>query len=131
MTIQARCIGAGFLIALMAVIGCDKGAGLDCKLTGKVTYKDAPVGGGTITFHAQDGSVAIAQIKPDGTYEMRLPEGSRTVTIETESVNPGQKKEDYRSAGGSGGMAAKYGGGGGGAKFAKNAPKGGAPMSPA
>ena len=60
MTIQARCIGAGFLFALVAITGCEKGDGMDCKLTGKVTYKDAPVGGGTITFHAEDGSVLVA-----------------------------------------------------------------------
>lgn len=123
MMIRARILGAGFLLAALTVIGCKPGnPDYPVKVSGKVTYNGATVGGGTITFHTADGAPIQAPITQDGTYVIAsLPEGTFAVTIETESINPSRKKETYGSSGG-GGLAGKYGGGGGGGGAA--APKG-------
>jgi hypothetical protein len=117
---------AGIVVCVLALTGCEKDDGLNCKVRGKVTYKDSPVGGGTITFHAADGTQAISEIGSDGTYEFpKLPEGTMTVTIETESINPNKETPEYKGGSG-GGAASKYG-----MKSPKPSVKKGASYSPA
>ena len=52
-----------------------------------MTYKGAPLPGGTVAFHPDKGKPVAAQIQPDGTYSARaVPVGDVVVTVETESV---------------------------------------------
>jgi len=54
-----RMIGMAVLAGLM--VGC--GSGLDLgSVTGTVTYKDAPLKEGTITFHSEKGRPAVGKI---------------------------------------------------------------------
>lgn len=126
MLIRARVNGFCLLVAAMSVVGCDSSVN-PCKLSGKVTYKDQPVSGGTITLVLADGNTFPINILADGSYVFpNLPEGSGTVIIETESINP-EKKQEYRGAAG-GGPASMYGGksgaGGAGGKYKGQAPAG-------
>ena len=110
MMILARSAGACFLIAAMTLMGCKSGnPDYPVKVSGKVTHNGTTVGGGTITFHTADGAPIQAPIAPDGTYAFAsLPEGTFGVTIETESINPSKKKEEYKGAVG-GGPQGMYG----------------------
>ena len=129
MLIRTRVGAAGFLIAALTFVGCQQSgnSAFPVTLSGKVTYNGSPVGGGLITVFTADGTPIQVPIGPDGSYLAdNLPEGPVTVAVNTESVNPNKKTEDYRGQGG--GNAAKYG-----MKMAapSAAPKGGAPKSPA
>ena len=64
-------IGRSFLAlaAAFCMVGCDS-SGLT-KVTGKVTFNDAPVTSGTITFAAADKPAAYGDIGPDGTYTLK------------------------------------------------------------
>lgn len=123
MMIRACIPAASFLIAALTLIGCKSdNSNYPVKVSGKVSYNGNTVGGGTVTFYTADGAPIQAPISPDGTYVFpSLPEGTFGVTIESESVNPSQKKETYGGVAGGGGMTGKYGKGGGGAQAA---PKG-------
>jgi hypothetical protein len=67
------------------------------EVSGKVTYNGQPVGGGTITFYMKGGGANSGPLHPDGTYEISdIPTGEATVTVETESANPGHKQEKYK-----------------------------------
>jgi len=59
------------LAVSVAILGCGGGANL-APLTGKVTFKGAPVTGGFLTFNpvgtGQPGKPATAEVKEDGTY---------------------------------------------------------------
>jgi hypothetical protein len=77
------------LIAVLS-IGC-KSSSVPASVEGNVTYNDAPVTGGTITFHPLATDVSgeySARISNTGTYKcMELPTGEMAVTVETEFVN--------------------------------------------
>jgi len=125
MVIRSRIIGGGLLIAAFVTLGCESHSPFPAKLSGKVTYKGEPLGGGTMAFYTADGQVISTDIRSDGTYvSTNLPEGTLTVTIETESVNPNKSQPEYRSPGA--GPAAMHRG----PTAPPGAPKGGAPKSP-
>jgi len=98
----AFCFGLSFLL------GCKGGKPNPAKVSGKVSYKGAPVTGGTVVFYSQDGSVHSCPLSPDGTYEgIQYPVGDYDVTVETESINPNIKQMEYtggRGAPGKGSM---------------------------
>src|SRR5262249_28674424 len=100
-----------------------------CRVEGKVTYNNNPVGGGTVYFHSADGVPYSVPIFANGTYTAELKEGTYTVTVDTESLNPAKKKE-YRGGGGGGAAAKMYGGKGASGGANPSAPKGGAGSSP-
>src|SRR5688572_29848849 len=70
---------------LIALIGC--GAGGGSSVSGKVTHKNEPVKGGSLTFvpiaegAAEAGKPAAAEVADDGTYRA--------------SVSPGMNKVSY------------------------------------
>jgi|SRR5262245_30085030 len=107
---------------LLLLAGCKRGnPHAPARVTGKVTYKSAPVPGGTITFHAPDGTQYPTNIGPDGSYGVELPAGDLLVSVETESLNPDRKIPTYdeKTSGSAGPMAKMYGkksGGGGSGK---------------
>lgn len=132
---RALAAAAGVLALFVVAAGCSqRGTALLIPegygaIGGKVTYNNNPVGGGFVYFVASDGVRHSAQITGDGSYSTTLKEGTYTVTVDTESINPA-KKQDYRGQGS--GMSQMYGkaaGASGGA--APGAPKGGAKSSPA
>jgi hypothetical protein len=93
----------GLLLALCVgvVIGCAKSSQAPAKVSGVVTYKNAPVTGGTIKFYSEEENVAYGcQIESDGTYQITdIPVGELTVTVETEHLNPTKAPPDYGKKG--------------------------------
>jgi hypothetical protein len=71
----------GLLLVFPFLAGCAPKIG---HLTGKVTYKGAPVPAGWIQFRPADpaqNSVSV-ELKEDGSFEADLPAGQVTVTID-------------------------------------------------
>ncbi len=59
------------------------------RISGKLTYKGAPIKAGSMKFLTLEGTAYDAQISSDGTYSATdLPIGEMVVIVETESVNP-------------------------------------------
>jgi hypothetical protein len=78
-------VGASF--ALAALLGCGGGSSTKIPLRGKVTYRSAPVTGGTITLIPASGAPFPITIKADGSFETGdAPIGPMKVTIDTDSV---------------------------------------------
>jgi len=106
------CAFLGFLFSLGLIVGCGSKKTASAEVSGKVTYKGAPVTGGLLAFHGDAGGYSAA-ITPDGTYHVvDLPPGEVVVTVDTESINPNVKQETYtgQSSGGApGGMGGMYG----------------------
>jgi len=72
-------------LALTALAGC--GDSSKATVSGKVTYKGAPVTGGTLTLHPASGADFPIVIKADGSfYVTDAPIGQMAVAIETDSV---------------------------------------------
>jgi hypothetical protein len=87
------------LLPLVLVLACGCG-GRAAKLSGHVTYKGQPVGGGSVSFYPKTGGGYSAIIAPDGTYTTTdLPPGEMAVAIETESA---KGKEITEQTGGGG-----------------------------
>ena len=62
------------------------------KITGKVTYKNEPLKGGSIYMFDNAGASYSCPIQNDGTYLVTdIMPGSYSVTVETESINPDNK----------------------------------------
>jgi Carboxypeptidase regulatory-like domain len=80
---------ACIVVALTAVgvVGCGSS---NAKLTGKVTYKDTPLKGGTVTLVPVGSGVTFSTlINADGTYSFdQVRSGKYKVCVETESLKP-------------------------------------------
>ncbi len=102
-------LGLGTLFTLM--VGCGGDAtNAPCNISGKVTYKGAPVTGGTMTFWSSEGGSYSASLDATGKYSTaNLPAGTAKVSVDTESTNPDRKMEGY---GGGKGKPGQSGGGG-------------------
>src|SRR5437868_4614763 len=62
------------------------------KVSGRVTYKGAPLKGGEVLFHSAGQGSYRGSINQDGTYEITdVPVGEMTVTVDTEFLNPDKK----------------------------------------
>jgi hypothetical protein len=84
-----RSLGGGLTLTLgLLLVGC--GGGQKGTVSGKVTYKNEPLKGGTVTFVSADTTaVARAPIQSDGTYKAEnVPVGEVSIGVETESVKP-------------------------------------------
>lgn len=103
---------SGFAFLAATMCGCGGGvANAPANISGKVTYKGAPVTGGVIGFFSKnaEGGGYSATINPDGTYSTNnVAAGEVTVTVETETLNPNIKQTSYT------GGASKGPAGGGG-----------------
>jgi hypothetical protein len=66
------------------------GCGNRGSVSGKVYFKEQPLGGGTVVFTSADGQGSkVADIQPDGSYTMdAIPAGPMKIAVETESVRP-------------------------------------------
>jgi hypothetical protein len=74
------------LLLCLAVTGC----GSSGSVSGKVSYKGEPLGGGVVVFTSTEGkSSASAQIGPDGQYSIdKIPAGPVKISVETNSAKP-------------------------------------------
>jgi hypothetical protein len=81
-------IWVALALVLALVCGCGgKGSSTSAKVSGQVTFKGKPVGGGTITFYPESGGQYQGTIDADGAYYATdLPPGDALVAIETDSV---------------------------------------------
>jgi hypothetical protein len=62
-----RIVAPLLCLAALALAGCGPAAGT---ISGKVTYKDKPLPGGSVTFLTSDQKVKSATIGTDGTYQI-------------------------------------------------------------
>jgi hypothetical protein len=88
-------------LAVLALAGCGPGAG---SVSGKVTYKDKPLPGGTVTFFAPDKKAYPAVIGTDGTYTLdRVPVGPAKITVAPPvalgPMRPGMKMDPSKVGG--------------------------------
>jgi hypothetical protein len=68
-------------------------------VSGKVTYKGAPLKGGTVGFVDSNGRVMGAALEGDGTYSIKnLPTGEYKVTVETTSIKGNQEPQGFGGA---------------------------------
>ena len=85
---MARSVAAvGLAAALAALTGCQDSN--KSTVTGKVTYKGAPVTGGQITLTPKtaNGAAPAIPIKPDGTFSVSdIPPGDYGVAVSTDGV---------------------------------------------
>jgi hypothetical protein len=81
------CTACAALLTL-AVSGCESDRG---SVSGKVTYRRQPLGGGTVLFYGPDQSVTASLIVADGTYRApNLPVGRfRVAVVPHPPVPPG------------------------------------------
>ena len=74
------------LIACLTATGC----GSSGSVSGKITYKGEPLGGGKVVFNSTEGKPsASASIEPDGHYSIdKIAAGAVKITVETKSAQP-------------------------------------------
>ncbi len=66
-------------LAVLLLAGCGSGSG---SISGKVTYKDKPLSGGTVTFMTSDQQVKTAVIGSDGAYSIpKLTTGPAKIAV--------------------------------------------------
>jgi hypothetical protein len=110
------------VLSLVAAAGCNS-PNAASSLSGKVTYNNNPVTGGTVTLWAKkEGAPPFGGIiDVNGNYSVAdVAPGDYTVAIETESINP--TKPQPRSTGPAGA--------GGGTTPGGSSPPGGGPTAP-
>src|SRR5579871_2038342 len=74
--------GALFACVVMMSGGCGEHGPATATVSGKITYKQQPLRTGSISAFSQDGPTTGAEIKEDGSYEIKnVPVGSTTFTI--------------------------------------------------
>jgi hypothetical protein len=86
-----RSLSGPLLVVFAAALGCSSSGNPNApaRVSGKLTYKNQPIKGGTMLLHTAEGVPYNAQISPDGTYSATdIPTGELIVTVDTESLNP-------------------------------------------
>jgi hypothetical protein len=82
---RGRWLGGGLVLLMAAAAGC----GSSGTVSGKVTYKGQPLGGGNVVFYAEGKASQTSPISPDGSYSIsKIPAGPVKISVETESVRP-------------------------------------------
>jgi hypothetical protein len=67
---------------VVAVLAFTSGCGSRTAVTGKVSYRGAPVSGGSVTLVASDGTAYAGTIQADGTYSISdVPTGSVRIGV--------------------------------------------------
>src|SRR5262249_61403277 len=80
-----RCLVPVALVCLLLFACKPAGGKVETQISGKVTYKGAPLGGGNIEFHFANGGSGPAMMNADGTYTVQnVPGGPAKVGVETE-----------------------------------------------
>jgi hypothetical protein len=93
----------GAATACCLSVGCSSGKG---DVSGKVTFKGAPLKGGIVTFVSEGGgSNIVASIREDGTYTAsNVASGKYKVCVDTESLKPSSTPTTKGGMKGSGGF---------------------------
>jgi hypothetical protein len=88
-------LGALALVVSLTVVGCGgRGKGT---VTGKVTYKGAPLKGGKVAFAAANKQNVIAEIEQDGSYTADdVPAGPAKVTVLTSYLKQASRAPRYQ-----------------------------------
>jgi|SRR5262245_16226834 len=93
------CRFALVILVLGAAVGCKSWG----TVSGKITYKNKPIPGGSIQFLGSDGAVYSAEVnKEDGSYSVRVPSGDAQVLISCIDDEVMVKYVKERSAAGKG-----------------------------
>jgi hypothetical protein len=72
---------AGLLLLILPITACEKGTSTS-ELSGKVTYKNAPLTMGAVVVRSESGTEETGSINPDGTYVIKkAPRGTLKVRI--------------------------------------------------
>jgi hypothetical protein len=81
-----RWLGGGLLLAFALAAG---GCGPSGAVSGKVSFKGAPVKGGTVTFFGPGNWTGTSSIEEDGSYQIdKPPRGPMRIAVETNTVRP-------------------------------------------
>ena len=107
-SLQAGCVVPA--ICCLVLVGCGPDRPEMATVTGKVTYRGAPVPEGQIMFYPENGRMASGAIAADGTYELTTYDsgdgallGRHVVTITSRRVSGGRPEpktfeEEVRTA---------------------------------
>ena len=71
----------------LAAVGCGSSTGT---ISGKVSYKGAPLKGGYVTFYTKDKKVTRpGEIQEDGSYKIeKMPTGEALICVDTSTLKP-------------------------------------------
>ncbi len=84
------------LLASLALVGCGASTG---KVSGKVTFGEKTVKGGTVTFFVAGKGTSSGQISEEGTYSLPdVPAGTAKVYVDTSTMNPANVKSVMKYA---------------------------------
>jgi hypothetical protein len=82
------------LVVLAGAAGCRESSN-EVAVQGRVTYRGAPLGKGSLTFFPSKGRPASAPLSEEGEYELELPPGQYSVTVNVGTdLPPGFKEGD-------------------------------------
>jgi hypothetical protein len=81
------------LAVSVGALGCGSSEG---KVSGKVTYKGAPLKGGNVYFTTADNKTEMSQIDEDGSYTIpQVPPGPVKISVETASLKKTGSRKSY------------------------------------
>ena len=82
-----RFAAPGLLLFLcLSATGC---GGSNGSVSGKVSYKGEPLGGGTVLFYSEGQATVTSPIGLDGSYQIdKIPAGPVQIGVETQSAKP-------------------------------------------
>lgn len=84
---RRACAAVSLLLAAVLAGGC--GDLPRARVSGKVTYAGRPIPGGSVTFFGQDNMTYLADLKPDGSYEVAgVPRGPVRVSVQQPPRRP-------------------------------------------
>ena len=90
------------LVAVMCTSGCGNNGREYAPVTGKVTYRGAPLQFGTVVMQPPSGQFASGEIQPDGTFRMSTPKEGDVVLVGKSQVRvycyEGQSPERKQAA---------------------------------
>ena len=88
-TFGFRAAALGLVTLLALTPGCGPS---NATVAGKVTYQGKPVGWGSVTLRAHDGSYHQIGLNPDGTYRLdRVPVGPAKVGVSSPDPTPSSR----------------------------------------
>src|SRR5439155_2848316 len=82
---RLRLAAALGMLVCLAATGC----GSNGSVSGKLSYKGEPLGGGVVVFTVEGQANASSEIGPDGSYHIdKIPVGTAKIAVDTSSAKP-------------------------------------------